>query len=406
MSDDPLDLMAFALREDDPPPLGHRASRALVERAAREAERHKRARFSRIQTIALAFAAAAVVTLAFLVGRNSVSESAKVAVVDDGRVSTLRFETGDEIAFLSGAVFDAGTPGRAHRMFALERGDVLFDVASVDRGGSFEVRTPDAAIRVHGTVFVVSVHEDGTLLHVIEGEVAFAQAGRTRFVAGGERAGALDRSAPVVLLDLGRDAAERRLREEAPAVAEITSTDPGAAPRVAVAIEEPVRRAPRPVLRVSTARRWLEAGRADRALRAAELAVATDPDDGDWRMLRADALRALGSSDAARAYEEAARHLPWSQAAQAGYLAAHLRRAELGDRAGALEAIERTAADAMGSPLEEPALVLRTRILAEERRFDEARMTADRYLARYPEGGAAAWMRELVARVDAQRPTT
>jgi hypothetical protein len=406
MNDDPLDLMAFALREDDPPPLGQRASRALVERAAREAERSKRVRFSRIQTIALAFAAAAVVALAFLVGRNSVSEDAKVAVTDDGHVSTLRFETGDEIAFLSGAVFDAGAPGRANRMFALDRGDVLFDVAPLEGGRSFEVRTPDAAIRVHGTVFVVSVHEDGTLLHVIEGEVSFAQAGRTRFVSGGERAGALDRGAPIALLSLGRDAAERRLRREAPAVAEVTSQEPGAAPRVAVAMEEPVRRAPRPVLRVATARRWLEAGRAERALRAAELMVATDPDDGDWRMLRADALRALGSADAARAYEDAAAHLPWSQAAQAGYVAAHLRRTELGDATGALEAIERTAADAMGSPLEEPALVLRTRILAEERRFDEARLTADRYLARYPEGSAAPWMRELVARVNAHSPTT
>lgn len=405
MNDDPLDLMAFALREDDPPPLGQRASRALVERAAREAERSKRARFSRIQTIALAFAAAAVVALAFLVGRNSVGEDAKVAVADDGHVSTLRFETGDEIAFLSGAVFDAGAPNRSNRMFALDRGDVLFDVAPLEGGRSFEVRTPDAAIRVHGTVFVVSVHEDGTLLHVIEGEVSFAQAGRTRFVTGGERAGALDRGAPIALLSLGRDAAERRLRQEAPAVAEVTPTEPGAAPR-AVVIEAPIRRAPRYVLRVGTARRWLETGRPDRALRAAELMVATDPNDGDWRMLRADALRALGSSDAARAYEDAAAHLPWSQAAQAGYVAAHLRRTELGDATGALEAIERTAADAMGSPLEEPALVLRTRILAEQRRFDEARLTADRYLARYPEGSAAPWMRELVARVEAHNPTT
>jgi hypothetical protein len=406
MNEDPLDLLAFALREDDPPPLGHRASRALVERAAREAERSKRQRFARVQTIAMAFAAAAVVLLAFLVGRNSIAdEEPQAAVVVDERVSTLKFETGDEISFLSGAVFDAGTPDRLHRTFALDRGDVLFDVAPLEREASFEVRTPDAVIRVHGTVFVVSVRDDETLLHVVEGAVAFSEGGRTLLVSGGERAGDLDRSAPAVLLDLGRDAAGRRAHERAaPAVAEVT-TDPGAAPRAIVVNETPtpVRRVPR-VVRLATAQRWLASGRADRALRAAELAIATDATDGDWRMLRADALRALGSEGAASAYEEAARHLPWNRAAQAGYLAAHLRHDA--DANGALQAIERTAADAIGSPLEEPALVLRTRILAEQRRFEEARMTAERYLARYPEGGASPWMRELVARVEARPPAT
>jgi len=84
------------------------------------------------------------------------------------------------------------------------------------------------------------------------------------------------------------------------------------------------------------------------------------------------------------------------RAAQAGYLASFIRLRRLGDAPGALAALDATGADSAGSPLAERATALRARALDRMGRGAEARAVALRYLARYPGGGMAAWMRRLV----------
>jgi hypothetical protein len=145
-------------------------------------------------------------------------------------------------------------------------------------------------------------------------------------------------------------------------------------------------------------RRWLVDGRAEAALAEARNALAAGRDaPGPWRLLEADALRALGRfAEAADAYDRAVPALDEIAAASAGYAAAFLRFRQLGDAAGTLGSLDAAGADREDSPLAERSLALRTRALEQLGRRDEAQTAARRYLDRYPQGGMADWMRALL----------
>ena len=150
---------------------------------------------------------------------------------------------------------------------------------------------------------------------------------------------------------------------------------------------------------LTTARRALGNGSPEVALRAARaaLAAASLRDEetlGGWRLVEADALRALGHfADAATAYERAARNLPRTAGQQAGYRAAFMRFYELGDGNGALRVLDATHADADGAALAERALGLRLQALQSLGRAADAAVARRRYLERFPNGGLASRLR-------------
>lgn len=142
----------------------------------------------------------------------------------------------------------------------------------------------------------------------------------------------------------------------------------------------------------TSVRRLLLEGRAEEAL-----GIARQEQGGAWRMVEADALRALRRYDeAVAAYERAAGQLSGGMAAQAGYLAASTRFRQ-GDARGALSTLDGSSAMAPGSPLAERATALRVRLLHRLGRRAEARREAEGYLRDYPNGGMASWMRSLLA---------
>jgi tetratricopeptide (TPR) repeat protein len=146
-------------------------------------------------------------------------------------------------------------------------------------------------------------------------------------------------------------------------------------------------------------RGWISIGAAERARDVAHARADAAERPGPWRIIEADALRALGRyAEAADVYDAAARLLPAADAAHAGYLAAYLRFERTQDPAGALASLDATAADGPGAPLEERALALRAHALFALGRTDEARAAAHRYLERFPDGGQAESMRTLAGR--------
>jgi tetratricopeptide (TPR) repeat protein len=149
---------------------------------------------------------------------------------------------------------------------------------------------------------------------------------------------------------------------------------------------------------LARARAELAANRLEGALELAKQAEARGAAKGAWRLVTADALRGLGrASEAAEAFELAAYELSGPDAYEAGYSAAYLLFKEVQAPQRALEVLERTAVDAAGSPLEERGLVLRVRILDRLGRRADARPFAERYLARYPNGGGRSVMQAVLA---------
>jgi transmembrane sensor len=148
---------------------------------------------------------------------------------------------------------------------------------------------------------------------------------------------------------------------------------------------------------IDEVRDWAAGGRAGEAVEAARAARARGEDVGAWRLVEADALRALGRhGEAADAYDQAAREGAGGRAALAGFLAASLRFGQLGDPAGALASLEAAHSADPGSPFAERASALRVRALDRLGRGDEARAAARDYLERFPQGGLADWMRALL----------
>ena len=148
------------------------------------------------------------------------------------------------------------------------------------------------------------------------------------------------------------------------------------------------------------ARADVTAGRYTAAL--AKCAAAPHPLTGDWLLVDADALRAVGKKrEAADALAAAVAVLDGTAQAEAGYSAAYLRFHDLHDGAGALAVLTAGYVDIPGSLFEERGLALHVQILVAAGKRAEAQPLAQRYLDRFPRGELRAQMRPL-ARQDAK----
>lgn len=276
------------------------------------------------------------------------------------------------------------------REVRLARGEMLFEVAPLGEGQSFEVVTPHLRARVIGTVFAVRVDERGSAVEVFEGEVELLRAGSAPVrLRAGERWAPGDGEWTSALAERGRAAAEERARRPRAASmeAEPEATEPATATATNARAE--------PTL--TEVRTWLAEGETERARGAAEAQVRRHPRSGDWRMLLGDAQRLTRDGDAADTYDVAATLLTESQATQAGYLAAELRLGR-GDANGALRSLQQARATERGSPVAERASALALRALVatgDRERFTRA---ANEYRLRFPSGSARPWIERQLER--------
>ncbi len=335
---------------------------------------------------------------------------------------TLDLPTGDRVTRAGEGEIGLEAASPDARVFRLGAGEMLFDVAPLGPGQRFEVHTPHISAHVVGTVFAVAVEDAVTRVRVYEGRVEIRRDGEVLTVAEpgmSFRSDGADASRwRPSLEERGWTAARRRAgasRVEPPAqepVATAESADlpapggdrpppsgpaptgptPSARARTEPASEAPLPPAPD----LASARAWLAAGEAARALSAADRVLAAQPREAEWWLLRGDAARTLQRwGDAVQSYERAAELLPPSRATSAGYLAAELRLQRLEDPAGSLQTLARTGAGRPGSPLEERATVLAIRAHLAADDAAAARREARRYLLRFPAGASTDWARSV-----------
>lgn len=422
-----LDAVFEAARAGGAPALAEEVAARAVRRAAAEGARLHRSRQARRRVLALA-AAAAAAALAFGAGLRVARHR------DERGPETFHavLPTGDAITATAGSDLRVEEVSPEVRRVALGRGAALFEVARLGEGGRFLVVTDQAEVLVTGTVFSVEARSGRTAVRVYEGSVEVRRQGRAVAVGEGRMwesgAGRVATLEPGPLAAEAGEAARRRSAlASAPPSARSTApagrADPIAVPpeEAALAPEEPPPARDRPAASplpdrpappredaggraapardpdLAEVRRWLAARRFDEALPVIGRAVdqGREPGVDEWRLAQAVALRGLGRSREAADLYDAVAQSPAGRAAGAGYLAASLRLRSLGDPEGALASLEASAADRPGSPLEERALALRARALDALGRAGEAREAARRYLGRYPDAGAAPWMREL-----------
>ncbi|MBX3273234.1 MAG: FecR domain-containing protein [Sandaracinaceae bacterium] len=437
-----LDGLLASAQGAEPDALTERELRALVQHAAvTGGARHRRWTLWRVSGVAAlaAMGAAAAVTLAVLdpgeapapVAERGASEPAppasplepreERAPSDAVEPTGLDLPTGDRLMAASGARFDVALEEPRVRRVRLGGGSMLFDVRRIERG-RFHVTTPNAEVEVLGTVFSVRAAEGATTVWVYEGAVRVRGEGRARVVEAGEvahlGAGEIGEDA---LADEGREAAAARRApgpiasaedgdEAGPEVArreplalapspEAARGPRGERSREATAPEQAPEQAPEPALEAipaptpTSARALIARGGAADALALASEALAQGRGEA-WRMVEADALRALGRlEDAAEAYGRAAQALPAPRRQQAGFLEARLRAGELGDPAGALRALRAAGVAAPRSVLRERGLALEVQLLSRLGRREEAASVAAEYVRAFPDGADADAMR-------------
>lgn len=364
----------------------------------------------------------------------------------------LSLPSGDRMLALHEVRFQVESEEPMHRRVRLTEGAMLFDVAPLEHGSTFEVVTSTETIRVRGTVFVVEASLSDTSVRVFEGSVDVNTARGVVPLREGERyhpAAATERSAS--LEGRGLEAAARRVariepeatrraredlarRDEGPRVervepahedpAPVLESPPPVSPPVrATPLDErgrgprdsremnpmetpadavvevpepsgeaePIEDAAPPVVSAT----WLEevhaamvGGRPEEALRLARAAEAEEREGA--LDAEVDALRALSRFDEAAAiYDRMARD---SHEARAAFQAAEIRFRRLHDAAGARASLA-LAPPLPGSPLRERSLALRAEIdlALGDRAALEA--TANAYLAEFPSGPRAFWMR-------------
>ncbi|MCC6875881.1 MAG: FecR domain-containing protein [Sandaracinaceae bacterium] len=325
----------------------------------------------------------------------------------------------DRVVATGDARFDVESDTPALRRLHVARGAMLFDVAPLPAGERFEVRSEHATVSVVGTVFAVEVTERGTRVEVFEGRVRIEDGRGSRAL---ETGGRYDSSGSAQgshgglarLRASGWRAARRRpARTQHVASAEVgraervrvraQGVDPARAPAALDALADDGSRE-RPALRRAAPERSegrseraapsrealaarIAAGEADQVLRTAQAQAGAA-----WRLVEGDALRALGRhAEAAGAYDRAADGL--RDGRMAAFLAATERLRRLNDAGGALASLDRADVCSAGSPLRERALALRGEALARLGRRHELQALAREYLAAFPDGSRAGWMR-------------
>lgn len=265
------------------------------------------------------------------------------------------------------------------RLVDVRGGALLVDARARGEDEALRVRTPFGEVRVVGTVFSVRVDDDRTVVRVFEGRVVVQSESQAVILGAG---GTVSLSVDGFARAPAPSAEERALEAAATAAVERRADAP-AAPSVQV-VEAPVEvvepavveddlAAPTPaappragrVPRPAFARLWIADGQPGRALTAARRAIDEGQHEATWRMVEADALRAMGDPGAAVvAYERAASLYGPALAARAALAAAELRLDALDDPRGATRVLDRWGASA--EPLVAARIdALRERIRAE-----------------------------------------
>lgn len=294
-------------------------------------------------------------------------------------VSSVRLPSGDRLVAEPGAHYDVESTDLDRRVH-LTRGEVRFDVASLD-GGSFTVATSDVEVRVRGTVFSVRC-EDHVEVVVFEGSVEVRH-GNLRVVLGpGDRWSSAD-----VVAEAGAMPRARTGQVSGRSDGTRRGSDPESTDGLVRLWRSPTSglesRSERvggrgTELTLDEARRLLLERDFDGALEACG-----ERREAGWQMLRADALRGLRRwREAAEAYDAAIPLLVHARRAQAGYAAARLWSDQADDPQAALASIRSSHAASIGSPLEERARALEIELL--RRLGRDHRAQVQEYLERFP----------------------
>jgi ferric-dicitrate binding protein FerR (iron transport regulator) len=301
-----------------------------------------------------------------------------VDLASEGEAAFIVGRAAEVRLFGPGRVAFAGT-AQSPRL-RLEHGRLAVQIEHRQPGESFVVATPHGHVDVRGTRFVVGSTTQGSYVHVDEGEVAAFRVGvAVPFpVKAGDTFSFKVESAPEP--------------EAAPIEA------PKAASELHPCVKSECAEA------VARARKAMRAGNAGRAVELADDALGRSRDCAlglrcldELGYLRAEALRQGGRLDAAvTAYQSLNR--PGATRAMrqnALYAAAQIER-KLGHVADARQGFEHAyAANPDGALAEEALAAL---IELGQPTSAEARAAAERYLAHYPQGMAAARARRILSR--------
>ncbi len=411
-----LGALTALARETEAEALDDTDARRMIRQAtlgARARGARRRQRWVMATSAATAAALAALVTLAWVTSGDSAGQAAAPPAAPESAAGEtvpahadpmeLALPSGDRITAVEGSRFELLSMTDTERRVSLSRGAMLFDVARLGDGATFEVETRDLRVRVLGTIFSVDAREDGTTVRVYEGRVEVLRDGEAgaapRLLTQGESwSSGTDFGPDARLSARGRRAAEARA-SVAPRPEEAAPAEP------VVALAEPAVTAPIPTPRrespptVERAQAMIAAGNPEAALLAARRALAERPGDLAYRLVEADALRALRRfAEAAPVYDRVAVS-PGAAHVGAGFRAASIRFADLSDPAGALASLDAASVDGEGSPFEERGLALRARALEALGRRADTRAVAERYLARFPAGTTRADMTRLASDV-------
>ena len=413
-----LDALVAQARAAQPPALTPLEARRSARLAVAAAE-HARARKRRLAWLSVACLA---LGLTLFATHQLTTHGTTIEVAAGGRPLRVALRSGDTLLASPGARIEVIAQEAAQRALRLTAGTVLFDVKQLAGAQRFEVFTRQAHVSVLGTVFSVAVEQGRTVVRVYEGRVWVAE----RSLSAGE---VWTSSGPAAALADDPLAAEGRtaaaMRQPAPSLIvsslpDVTASGTSAAAdagrveqtaAVIVSTTGPVLVAPAPAsdapLEVSLeeARRWLLAGDSERALVAAETALANLRSHADeprtsteaaWLLLEADALRALRRyGEAVDRYQAVAERAP-AQRALAGYAGASMAFYELHDASRALALLDVLSLDDASSPLRERASVLRVDVLLALGQHEQAKLAAQRYLEREPETQVSRRMRALL----------
>lgn len=100
--------------------------------------------------------------------------------------SIIRVESDTHMTFNRMSHF--GETGMVDTRIRLKRGGVISEVAPLEKGSRFEIRTPSAVAAVRGTEFRLRTDDSGSRIEVTEGKVEFSHAHGTQTVHMGEGA--------------------------------------------------------------------------------------------------------------------------------------------------------------------------------------------------------------------------